>query len=117
MENQRTIKKEIEVKGIGIHTGKPVTIKFMPAPADEGIIFKRIDLPGKPVIKVGADSILDGHTNLRQTSIGGAGAEINTVEHLMAALAGLKIDDIAIEIDNCELPALDGSSAKFISII
>ncbi|NQU18674.1 bifunctional UDP-3-O-[3-hydroxymyristoyl] N-acetylglucosamine deacetylase/3-hydroxyacyl-ACP dehydratase [bacterium] len=117
MEKQRTIRKEVELKGKGIHTGNSVTIKFKPASPNSGILFKRIDLVNSPVIKADADSILDGHTKLRQTSIGFKGVEIHTIEHLMAALAGLKIDNIMIEIDDCEVPALDGSSANFIEIL
>jgi len=117
MENQRTIKKEIEAKGAGIHTGKPVRIKFIPAAADTGIVFKRIDLANSPIVKVGPDSLLDGHAGLRQTSIGVGSVEINTIEHLMAALAGLKINNILIEMDNCEVPAMDGSSSGFIKLL
>jgi UDP-3-O-[3-hydroxymyristoyl] N-acetylglucosamine deacetylase/3-hydroxyacyl-[acyl-carrier-protein] dehydratase len=117
MENQTTIKREIEAKGTGIHTGKPVKIKFMPAAADAGIVFKRVDLADAPAIKANPENILDGHTSLRQTSIGVGGVEVNTIEHLMAALAGLKINNITIEIDNCELPAMDGSSRDFIKLL
>jgi len=117
MENQRTVKKEAEVKGIGIHTAKPAKVKFIPAQADTGIIFKRVDLADAPMIKVEPDCLLDGHTSLRQTSVVSGNAEVHTIEHLMAALAGLKIDNLVIEIDSCELPALDGSSADFVKIL
>ncbi|MDD5006195.1 MAG: UDP-3-O-acyl-N-acetylglucosamine deacetylase [Candidatus Omnitrophica bacterium] len=117
MENQRTVKKAIEVKGKGIHTGNPVTLKFIPAGIDAGIIFKRVDLPNSPVIKAEPDSVLDGHTNLRQTSIGFKDVQIHTIEHLMAALSGLNIDNVIIEMDNCEVPALDGSSADFSKLL
>ncbi|MDD5355261.1 MAG: bifunctional UDP-3-O-[3-hydroxymyristoyl] N-acetylglucosamine deacetylase/3-hydroxyacyl-ACP dehydratase [Candidatus Omnitrophica bacterium] len=117
MENQKTIKKEAEVKGIGIHTAKPVKVKLIPAQADTGIVFKRVDLADAPAIKVDSDCLLDGHTSLRQTSIGSGNAEVHTIEHLMAALAGLKIDNVVIEIDNCEVPGLDGSSADFVKIL
>lgn len=117
MGNQRTIKKEAEIKGKGIHTGNSVTIRLKPAGANCGILFKRIDLPNSPIIKADADYILDGHVNLRKTSIGFKGVEVHTVEHLMAALSGLHIDNIMIEIDNCEIPALDGSSADFTKML
>ena len=117
MGNQRTIKKEAEIKGKGIHTGNSVTIRLKPAGANCGILFKRIDLPNSPIIKADADYILDGHVNLRKTSIGFKGVEVHTVEHLMAALSGLHIDNIMVEIDNCEIPALDGSSADFTKML
>lgn len=117
MENQRTIKKEAEVEGTGIHTANPVKVKFIPAEADTGIIFRRVDLAESPAIKLNPDCLLDGRTSLRQTSIGVGKVEIHTIEHLMAALAGLKIDNIVIEIDSCEVPGLDGSSASFVNIL
>ena len=117
MENQRTIRKEVEIKGKGIHTGNSATIRFKPAGSNTGILFRRTDLSNLSIIKADTDYILDGHTNLRQTSIGFKGVKVHTIEHLMAALSGLKIDNIMIEIDNCEVPALDGSSANFTEIL
>lgn len=117
MENQRTIKKEAVAKGKGIHNGKPVTVKFLPAGPNSGILFKRIDLPNSPVIKADCDCVLDGKTSPRHTSIGFKQVEVHTIEHLMSALSGLNIDNIIIEIDNCEIPALDGSAAGFIKIL
>jgi UDP-3-O-[3-hydroxymyristoyl] N-acetylglucosamine deacetylase/3-hydroxyacyl-[acyl-carrier-protein] dehydratase len=117
MENQRTIKKAIGLKGKGIHSGNSVSLKLLPGSSNSGILFKRIDLPDSPIIKADTDYLLEGPSSLRQTSIGFKGIEIHTVEHLMAALAGLKIDNILIELDNCEIPALDGSAAGFIELI
>lgn len=117
MENQRTIKKEAEVKGKGIHNGKPVTVKFIPAGPNSGILFKRVDLPNSPILKADCDCILDGKVSPRHTSIGYKEVEIHTIEHLMAALSGLNIDNIVIEIDNSEVPALDGSATDFLRIL
>ncbi|MFC1709457.1 bifunctional UDP-3-O-[3-hydroxymyristoyl] N-acetylglucosamine deacetylase/3-hydroxyacyl-ACP dehydratase [Candidatus Omnitrophota bacterium] len=117
MENQRTIKKEVEIKGKGIHNGKLVTVKFTPAGPNSGILFKRVDLPSAPVIKADCDCILDGKISPRHTSIGYKEVEIHTIEHLMSALAGLNIDNVIIEIDNNEVPALDGSANDFLNIL
>jgi UDP-3-O-[3-hydroxymyristoyl] N-acetylglucosamine deacetylase/3-hydroxyacyl-[acyl-carrier-protein] dehydratase len=117
MSNQRTIKKEIEIKGKGIHTGHLITAKLRPAGPNSGILFKRVDLPNSPVVKADVDCILDGNTSPRHTSIGFGEVKIHTIEHLMAALAGLGIDNIAIEVDNCEVPALDGSAADFVKVL
>ena len=117
MENQRTIKREAKIKGKGIHSGNAVTVKFKPAGPNSGVLFKRVDLTDSPIIKADADYILDENTSPRHTSIGFKEVEVHTIEHLMAALAGLNIDNIIIEIDNCEVPALDGSAANFIKIL
>src|SRR3989338_6291477 len=117
MENQKTIKKEIEVKGKGIHTGNPVTLKFKPAGPHIGILFKRTDISNSPIIKADIDYVLDGNKSPRHTSLGLGGIEVHTIEHVMAALFGLKIDNIIMELDNCEVPALDGSAASFTNIL
>ncbi|MFC1753022.1 bifunctional UDP-3-O-[3-hydroxymyristoyl] N-acetylglucosamine deacetylase/3-hydroxyacyl-ACP dehydratase [Thermoproteota archaeon] len=117
MENQRSIKKEVKVKGKGIHSGNKVTLTLKPAGPNTGILFKRVDIADSPVIKAHIDHILDGKRSPRQTSIGLQGVEIQTIEHLMSALSGLKIDNILVELDNTEVPALDGSAAGFIKVL
>jgi len=112
--NQRTIEKETILSGVGLHTGKRATLVFKPLPEDSGINFVRVDLPGKPQIKAGVSSLLALSQSLRRTSLGNNGAEVHTVEHLMAALSGLCIDNLLIEIDNIEIPGLDGSSLNFL---
>lgn len=114
MDNQRTIEKEASIKGVGLHTAKKVNITFRPAEADAGINFIRTDLPGRPVIKASVNSLLPQSRSLRHTSIGSDSVEIHTIEHLMAALSGLSIDNIIIEIDNDEVPGMDGSSLNFL---
>lgn len=116
-ENQQTIKKEVNIKGIGLHTGNKVSVTFKPAPANSGINFIRVDLPNKPMIKADVANLLDANKSPRRTSIGVADAEVHTIEHLMAVFAGLSIDNIYVEIDNLEVPGLDGSGATFLDIL
>ena len=117
MDKQRTIAKEASLNGIGLHTANKVSVTFKPAEIDSGINFIRTDLPGKPSIKAAVDSLLSQSHSPRHTSIGCDSIEIHTIEHLMAALAGLSIDNICIEIDNDEVPGLDGSSLNFLEIL
>ena len=117
MDNQRTIEREISLKGIGLHTANKVNITFKPADIDTGINFIRMDLPYRPQIKVSLDSLLPQSRSPRRTSVGNGTVEIQTIEHLMAALAGLHIDNIKIEIDNDEVPGLDGSSLNFLETL
>lgn len=110
---QKTIGREISLSGIGLHTAHKANLTFKPAAENTGINFIRVDLPQRPAIKVTAENILPQSRTPRRSSIGCGDVEIQTVEHLMAALAGLQIDNIDIEIDNNEIPGLDGSSLKF----
>lgn len=117
MEKQRTIEKELSLKGIGLHTANKVNITFKPADIDTGINFIRTDLPSRPVIKASVEYLLAPSRSVRRSSVGVGTIEIHTIEHLMAALAGLGIDNIYIEIDNDEVPGLDGSSLNFLEIL
>jgi len=117
MENQKTIKKEIQVEGNGIHTGQKVTLRLKPAGANTGVLFKRIDLKDAPIIKASIDFVLNNTTSPRQTSLVYENIQINTIEHLLATLSGLGLDNILIELDGEEVPALDGSSKDFVSLI
>ena len=117
MDKQRTIAREASLKGIGLHTAKKVSLTFKPADVDTGINFIRTDLPSKPVIKASIDYVLSQFRSPRRTSLGRDSVEIHTIEHLMAALAGLGIDNLYIEIDNDEVPGLDGSSLNFLEIL
>ena len=114
MNKQRTIDREFSLKGIGLHTANKVNMVFKPAEPDTGINFIRVDLPGKPVIKASVEYLLPAERSPRRTSIGKDSAEVQTIEHLMAALAGLGIDNLIIELDNQEVPGLDGSSLNFV---
>lgn len=117
MDKQKTIQKELSIKGIGLHTANAATITFKPAGLDSGINFIRTDLPGRPTIKASVDSVISVSPSPRRTSIGKDSIEIQTIEHLMAALFGLDIDNIYIEIDNNEVPGLDGSSLNYLQVL
>ena len=111
---QHTIKSEITISGAGIHTGQSVTIRLKPAEPNTGIIFQRIDLPKKPLIKADVDNVIE--TN-RSTTIEAHGARVSTIEHLMASLVGMQIDNVLIEIDGEEVPILDGSAEPFVEVM
>ncbi len=110
MQFQQTIKRSVACHGIGIHSGKPAHLVIHPAPANSGVNFVRTDLPGAPVIPARSSRVAD--SNLA-TTLGNAEAYVSTVEHLLAALAGLQIDNARIEVSGPELPILDGSAAPF----
>lgn len=113
MEYQKTIKRAVRCSGIGLHSGKPVNLRMLPAAEDSGVVFRRVDLcnaeiPVKQefITQVNyATSISNGHTN------------IFTVEHLLSALYGLGVNNIIIEMDSDEVPIMDGSAARFVEIL
>lgn len=113
-EKQKTIQKAAIVSGTGLHTGKQVTMRFVPAPVNHGYKFKRIDLPDNPLIDADIDNVFD---TSRGTSIKQNDAEVRTVEHALAAVCGLGIDNIMIEIDGPETPILDGSAKLIIEAL
>ena len=114
MHRQRTIKEAVECVGIGLHTGKMVSLKVRPASINEGIVFIRTDLPGRPHIKASVENVVD--TNLA-TTIGIGSAKVSTIEHLMASFAGLGIDNAYVEVDAPEIPIMDGSAAPFVFLL
>jgi UDP-3-O-[3-hydroxymyristoyl] N-acetylglucosamine deacetylase/3-hydroxyacyl-[acyl-carrier-protein] dehydratase len=111
---QQTIKQPASVSGVGLHTGKRVTVTFNPAPGNHGIKFQRIDLPDSPIIPADIDLVT---TVERGTTLEKNGAKVATVEHLMAALFGLQIDNALVTLDGVEIPILDGSSLPFIEAL
>ncbi len=113
--NQKTIKQTIEFNGVGLHSGKNVKMKIKPAEPNTGIIFKRIDLKNNNFVIPGVYNVTSAAfcTTISNES----GASISTIEHLMAALYGQNIDNALIEIDNSEVPILDGSAKKFVEEI
>lgn len=111
---QRTIKKPISLSGVGVHSGKQATIKLNPSQANTGVVFKRTDLDVSPIIPALANQI--SSTQL-STCIGKGLYKISTVEHLMAALFAVGIDNLLVEIDGPEMPIMDGSSKVFIKKI
>ena len=113
-EQQRTIAKAVFINGIGIHTGQPVSIRVLPAPADAGIVFVRTDLPQRHEIPVKSGQVVDEGHSIRRTTLSKDGVQVQTVEHVMAALWGTGIDNAYIEVTASEMPGLDGSSAPFV---
>ncbi len=111
---QRTVKEVVRGAGIGLHSGEPVSFSILPAPPDTGLVFVRTDLVPPVEIPARVDNIVD--TTLA-TTLGREGAHVSTVEHLIAALFGVGVDNARIEVDGPEIPILDGSAAPFIGLI
>lgn len=111
---QRTIRNEISCTGIGLHSGQKIKLVLKPAPEDSGITFYRSDAPGSPGIKACLENVV--HTQLA-TTLGKDGLVIGTVEHLMAALAGLGIDNVDVEVSGQEMPVMDGSAGPFVYLL
>ncbi len=111
---QTTISKSISLQGVGLHTGKNVKLKFLPASANFGYAFKRVDLEGEPIIKADAGLVT---STQRGTCLEKNGVSIQTCEHVLAALVGLEIDNVIIELDSSEPPIMDGSSKFFIEAL
>lgn len=117
MAKQKTILKEISFSGVGLHTGNKSNVTLRPADSDTGIIFIRKDLSGAPEVKASSEFILAAQKSPRRTSIENGLASVQTIEHLMAALSGLGIDNLYVELDSDELPGLDGSSLNFVEFL
>jgi len=111
---QKTIKKEISLTGVGLHTGKNVTLTFKPAKVNQGYIFIRKDLTGCPIIEAKAEYVVD---TKRGTNLEKNGVKINTSEHVLAAVVGMGINNIIVELDSAEPPIMDGSSKYFIDAL
>jgi UDP-3-O-[3-hydroxymyristoyl] N-acetylglucosamine deacetylase/3-hydroxyacyl-[acyl-carrier-protein] dehydratase len=114
MVKQKTIKTEISLTGVGLHTGKEVKMTFKPAPINNGFTFVRLDLEGHPVIEADANYVVNTQ---RGTNLEKLGVKIQTPEHVLAALVGCDLDNVIIELDASELPILDGSSKYFVEAI
>ena len=114
LNKQTTIKKQTSLEGVGIHTGNEVKLTFKPAPADFGYVFKRIDLINQPEIEALSKYVVDTQ---RGTTLDKDGVKLKTIEHVLAALVGLEIDNVIIEINGEEPPILDGSSKYFVEAL
>ena len=114
MVKQKTIKTEISLTGVGLHTGKEVTMTFKPAPVNNGFTFVRVDLEGQPIIEADANYVVNTQ---RGTNLEKLGVKIQTPEHVLAALEGCDLDNIIIELNASELPIMDGSSKYFVEAI
>jgi UDP-3-O-[3-hydroxymyristoyl] N-acetylglucosamine deacetylase/3-hydroxyacyl-[acyl-carrier-protein] dehydratase len=114
MVKQKTIKTEISLTGVGLHTGKEVKMTFKPAPINNGFTFVRKDLEGQPIIEADANYVVNTQ---RGTNLEKLGVKIQTPEHVLAALVGCDLDNVIIELDASELPIMDGSSKYFVEAI
>jgi len=113
MVKQRTIKKTVKARGVGIHSGKLVNMTLIPAESDHGVVFKRLDVGGR---KVHAHSAFVNEVVL-STGLESQGVKVSTIEHLMSALSALGVDNVLVELDSFEVPIMDGSSAPFVFLV
>lgn len=113
-DKQHTIGGPVSISGTGLHTGITADLTFLPASAGFGFQFKRIDLPGQPIIKADCDLVTDVS---RGTTLESNGAKVSTVEHVLAALVGMGVDNCLIEVNGPEMPIMDGSSEPFVEIL
>lgn len=112
--HQRTLARPAEVRGVGFVAGARVRLRFLPAPPDAGLVFVRTDLPGRPRTPARPDRVTG---TARRTTLGPAETGVTLVEHVLAALAGLRVDNCVVELDAAEPPGLDGSAAGFVAAI
>lgn len=113
-DKQHTLKAETSISGTGLHTGVLVNMTLKPANPGFGLQFRRADLPGQPIIKADCDLVTD---TSRGTTLGNDGVKVNTVEHILAAMVGMGVDNCLIELNGPEVPIIDGSSAPFVEMI
>ena len=113
--NQKTIKDTVKFQGVGLHSGKIVNVSLKSSEPDTGIIFKRVDLKNNNLVYPNFMNV--SNTSLNTTISNSFGVKVSTIEHLMGALFGLGIDNVIVEIDNEEVPILDGSAKEFIEKI
>ena len=111
---QQTIQQSVSLTGVGLHTGVTATMTFVPAPPNHGYKFQRIDLPSEPIIDADVDNVVD---TSRGTTLEQHGAQVHTTEHVLAALVGLQIDNVLIQLDGPEPPIMDGSSITFVDAL
>ena len=113
MLKQRTIKKTVKARGVGIHSGKLVNMTLIPAESDHGVVFKRLDAGGR---QVHAHSAFVNEVVL-STGLESQGVKVSTIEHLMSAFSALGVDNVLVELDSFEIPIMDGSSAPFVFLV
>jgi UDP-3-O-[3-hydroxymyristoyl] N-acetylglucosamine deacetylase len=110
---EQTVRTPVECKGVGLHSGAPVTLKILPAPAGTGIVFRRVDLDGFEMDAVGRNVAKVSYA----TSLQRQGVLISTTEHLLSAFIGIGLDNAVVELDNLEVPILDGSAKPFVDMV
>ena len=111
MQFQQTLRKNYSFEGKGLHTGKVAKMVVMPAPVDTGLVFRRVDLDGCPEVEALAENVT---STARSTTIAKGEASVSTIEHILSALTGMGVDNAYVEIDNVEVPILDGSAKPYI---
>lgn len=112
--NQSTLEKSVEIAGIGLHTGARTAVRVEPAPADHGIVFVRADLAERPSIRAAAENVV---ATERETRLGQGNVSVQTVEHFLAAVGCLGLDNIVVEVSGPEMPALDGSALPYVEAL
>ncbi len=115
MSKQRTLQRPIQATGVGLHSGKKVTLGIKPAPVNTGIVFRRVDL--NPAVEIPARADLVRETTLCTGLVNEQGVKVATVEHLLSALAGLGVDNAYVEVDAPEIPIMDGSASPFVFLL
>lgn len=113
MSFEQTIRTAVECQGVGLHSGAPVTLRILPAPAGTGIVFRRVDLDGYEIEAIGRNVAKVSYA----TSLQKKGVLISTTEHLLSAFIGIGLDNAIVELDNLELPILDGSAKPFVDMV
>ena len=116
-DRQRTLRTSIDCVGVGLHSGQPARLVLSPAPCDAGVMFRRMDLAGRPTVKARFDHVIDTRLCTVLGNPARPDVRVGTVEHLMAALAGFGIDNAVVDVDGPEVPILDGSAASFAFLI
>ncbi|MFM9964152.1 MAG: UDP-3-O-acyl-N-acetylglucosamine deacetylase [Planctomycetaceae bacterium] len=114
LRSQRTLRQSVETQGVGLFTGSDVRLRFLPAPADHGIVFQRVDVAGSSPIPARIEFVA---ASPRRTAIARDGVQVEMIEHVMAALAGLHIDNCLIELDGPEVPGFDGSCLEICRLL
>src|SRR5215510_1897004 len=110
---EQTVRTPVECQGVGLHSGEPVKLRILPAPAGRGIVFRRVDLDGFEVEAVGRNVARVSYA----TSLQKQGVLISTTEHLLSAFIGIVLDNAVVELDNLEVPILDGSAKHFVDLV
>jgi len=111
---QRTILREVSIKGTALHTGEEVELTFKPAGVDHGVVFRRVDLYGKPEVKTNVENVTE---LVRSTTLATGHAKVHTVEHVLSALSGLGVDNVLVELNASEPPILDGSAKHYVNLL
>src|SRR6188508_2862830 len=114
VSNQQTLRQNVSFSGIGLHSGNRVDMTFLPAPANSGIRFRRVDLEGKPEIEARVENVVE--TN-RSTTLARGNVKVHTVEHILSAFSGLGIDNAVVELDANEPPIADGSAREYCRMV